>query len=59
VFVKPNGTFTIFGTNPAPTWGTVGSPTQVTLNIVANLKNGWTITVTGNIPTWVQDMVDA
>ena len=59
VFVKPNGTLFIHGTNPAPTWGTVGSPNQVTLNIVANLKKGWAITVTGGIPTWVQNMVDA
>ena len=56
VFVKSNGTLRLGG-NPAPTWGTSESPTQVTLNIVANLKNGWTVTVTGGIPTWVQDMV--
>ena len=59
VFVEPDGILNISGTNPAPTWGTVGSPNQVTLNIVANLKKGWAITVTGGIPTWVQNMVDA
>jgi hypothetical protein len=57
VFVKLNGSLQLHGSNPAPTWGTVESPTQVTLNIVANLRNGWAITVTGGIPTWVQDMV--
>ncbi|MDY0251171.1 MAG: hypothetical protein RBR45_14145 [Pseudomonas sp.] len=57
VFVKPDGTLQLGGSNPAPTWGTVESPTQVTLNIVENLRNGWAITVTGGIPAWVQDMV--
>ena len=57
VFVNPNGVLALYGPNQAPTWGTVESPTQVTLNIVDNLRNGWAITVTGGIPTWVQDMV--
>ena len=53
VFVRTNGSLYI----SEPTWGTVESPTQVTLNIVANLKNGWSINVIGGIPTWVLDMV--
>jgi len=54
-----NGEVYINGTNAAPSWGTEESPSDTALAIVSLLEKDWTLTVTGDVPQWVEGMVTA
>jgi hypothetical protein len=52
-----SGTLDLSG-NTGTDYGTESSPSDTALAVVSLLEKDWTLTVTGDVPSWVLDMVE-